>query len=135
MDTNERKAFAERYAEAWCGQEPERVAAFFAPSASLAVNQNEPAVGRLAIAEVARGFMTAFPDMTVSCDAVVDSDAGTEFHWTLAGANTGPGGTGQRVRISGHELWRLGEDGLIASSKGSFDSAEYERQLVHGVDE
>ena len=47
--------------------------------------------------------------------------------------NTGPGGTAKRVRISGYELWKIGNDGLIAESKGHFDSAEYERQLMHGV--
>lgn len=54
---------------------------------------------------------------------------------TLAGANTGPGGTGKRVRISGFEEWRIGADGLIAESRGHFDSAEYLRQLERGVDE
>jgi hypothetical protein len=34
----------------------------------------------------------------------------------------------------GYELWKMDNDGLIAESKGKFDSAEYERQLKHGVD-
>jgi hypothetical protein len=29
----------------------------------------------------------------------------------------------------------MDNDGLIAESKGNFDSAEYERQLKHGVDQ
>jgi hypothetical protein len=41
---------------------------------------------------------------------------------------------GKRVRISGYELWKIDKDGLIAESKGHFDSAEHERQLKHGVD-
>jgi predicted ester cyclase len=61
-----------------------------------------------------------------------DSD-GTKFHWTLIGTNTGPGGMGKRVRISGYELWKIDNDGLIAESKGLFDAAEYERQLKEGV--
>ena len=56
-----------------------------------------------------------------------------EYYWTLSGTNTGPGGTGHRVRISGFEKWRIGADGLIASSQGHFDVAEYRRQLEHGV--
>jgi hypothetical protein len=51
------------------------------------------------------------------------------------GTNTGPGGTGNRVRISGFEEWRIGDDGLIAESQGHFDQAEYDRQLEHGVEE
>ena len=40
----------------------------------------------------------------------------------------------KRVRISGYELWKIDNDGLIRESKGCFDSAEYERQLKHGLD-
>jgi len=83
---------------------------------------------------VARGFMKAFPDMIVTMDDVSHDSDGTKFHWTLIGTNTGPGGTGKRVRISGYELWKIDSDGLITESKGHFDSAEDERQLKHGVD-
>jgi steroid delta-isomerase-like uncharacterized protein len=128
-------SFAKRYAEAWCSRNPENVAAFFAENGSLSVNDGPPAVGRAAIAEEARGFMTTFPDMVVTMDRVVREPRGRVFHWTLTGTNSGPGGTGKRVRISGYELWKIDNDGLIAESKGHFDSAEYERQLKHGVDQ
>jgi predicted ester cyclase len=78
--------------------------------------------------------MTTFPDMVVTMDKLVRDEEGTKFHWTLTGTNTGPGGTGKRVRISGYELWQLDDDGLIENSKGHFDSADYERQLKEGVD-
>ena len=55
--------FAQRYAEAWCSQDPERVAAFFAENGSLKVNDDTPAIGRAAITEIARGFMRDFPDI------------------------------------------------------------------------
>jgi len=126
--------FAKRYAEAWCSQNPESVAAFFAEKGSLSVNDEPPAVGRAAIAEVARGFMRDLPDMIVTMDDVTHASDGTKFHWTLTGTNTEPGGTGKRLRISGYELWAISEDGLIGDSKGHFDNAEYERQLQHGVD-
>jgi predicted ester cyclase len=133
-DLAELAEFARRYAEAWCSQNPESVAAFFAENGSLSVNDEPPAVGRAAIAEVARGFMRDLPDMVVTMDDVTRNADGTKFHWTLTGTNTGPGGTGKRVRISGYELWKIDNDGLVAESKGHFDSAEYERQLKHGVD-
>ena len=76
--------------------------------------------------------MTAFPDMKVHMnDLVVEPDAVT-YCWTLTGTNTGSGGTGQRVRISGFEEWQIGADGLIAGSQGHFNSAEYQRQFGHG---
>lgn len=78
--------------------------------------------------------MAAFPDMQVLLDDVRVRGDHAEFHWTLIGTNTGPGGTGNRVRISGYESWKLGDDGLIADSQGHFDAAEYQRQLQHGAD-
>ena len=128
-DLGELTKFATRYAEAWCSQIPESVAAFFAENGSLSINDGPPAVGRAAIAEVARGFMRDLPDMIATMDDVTHESDGTKFHWTLTGTNTGPGGTGKRVRISGYELWKIDNDGPIAESKGHFDSAEYERQL------
>ena len=77
-----------------------------------------------AIAEVAHGFMSTFSDMVVTTDDVSRDSDRTKFHWTLIGTNTGPGGTGKRVRISGYELWKSDNDGLIGESKGRFDSAE-----------
>ncbi len=56
------------------------------------------------------------------------------YKWILEGTNSGPGGTGKRVRISGFEEWRIGGDGLIAESLGSFAAAEYQRQVRYGVD-
>jgi uncharacterized protein (TIGR02246 family) len=121
--------FAQRYTEAWCSHDPARVAAFFSPQGWLSVNGADPAVGRAAITETARGFMTTFPDLRVLMDEVKVLDGGGEYHWTLTGTNTGPGGSGRRVRVSGFEVWTIGADGLIAESRGSFDDAEYQRQL------
>jgi len=125
--------FAKRCAAAWCSQDPEKVAAFFAENGSISINNGPPAVGRAAIAAEARGFMTIFPDIVVTTDEVTRDSDGTKFHWTLTGTNNGPGGTGKRVRISGYELWKFDNHGLIAESKGHFDAAEYERQLREGV--
>jgi predicted ester cyclase len=128
-DLAELTKFAKRYANAWCSQNPESVAAFFAERGSISINNGPPAVGRTAIAKEAQAFMTTFPDMVVSMDKLVRDEEGTKFHWTLTGTNTGRGGTGKRVRISGYELWRLDNEGLIAESKGHFDAVEYKRQF------
>jgi uncharacterized protein (TIGR02246 family) len=129
LDPEGLREFAERYTAAWCSQDPASVAAFFAPDGSLRVNDDDPAVGRGAITEVARGFMAAFPDLEVLMDDLaVDGDEAV-YRWTLVGTNTGPGGTGRAVRINGFEEWRIGADGLIAESLGHFDAADYRRQL------
>lgn len=128
------RALAERYTAAWCSQNAARVAEFYAPTGSLRVNDDAPAAGRAAITGVAQGFMTAFPDMRVIMDDLVVQGDRTVYRWTLVGTNTGPGGTGHRVRINGFEEWTIGANGLIAESQGHFDAAEYQRQLEHGVD-
>src|SRR5437660_11508092 len=151
--------FAQRYAKAWCSRDPRKVAAFFAENGSISINNGPPAIGRAAIAKEAEAFMTTFPDMIVTMNKVARDEEGTKFHWTLTGTNTGPGGTGNKVRISGYELWkidngaggsratwtgkpeRVGEQGGRANQRrthrairGHFDSAEYQCQLKHGVD-
>ena len=130
-DSTQLEEFAQRYAKAWCSQNPESVAAFFAKHGSLSVNDGAPAVGRAAVAEVARGFMRDFPDMVVTFDKLEPRGDRTAFHWTLTGTSAG---TSQQVRISGSELWQIGDDELIADSKGHFDATEYERQLRVGID-
>ena len=129
MDEARLKDFATRYTAAWCSQDAASVAAFFAEDGSLKINDGAPSVGREAITTAAQGFMTAFPDMVVAMDSVSLEGDGAVYRWTLTGTNTGPGGTGRSVRISGHEEWRFNEDGLVQESKGRFDEDEYQRQL------
>ena len=73
--------------------------------------------------------MTAFPDMVVKMDRVHPEGGHAVFHWTWTGTNSGPGGAGRSVRLTGYEEWTLGADGLIVESEGHFDEAEYQRQL------
>jgi steroid delta-isomerase-like uncharacterized protein len=128
-DSARLRRFAEAYTAAWCSQDAARVASFYAENGSLRVNDAAPAVGRAAITEVAQGFMTAFPDMQVWLNELRVEDNHAVYAWTLTGTNTGPGGTGRAVRISGCEVWQLSADGLIAQSRGNFDAEEYRRQL------
>jgi uncharacterized protein (TIGR02246 family) len=122
--------FAERYTAAWCSNDAARVASFFAFNGSLTINGGTPSVGRDAITAAAQEFMTAFPDLRVMLDEVSGDKLRAVYRWTLDGTNTGPGGTGARVHISGYEEWQIGSDGLIAASLGHFDAVEYARQLA-----
>jgi len=125
--------FATRYAAAWSSQNPVSLASFYNENGSLTVNGAAPSVGRTAISETARGFMTAFPDMVVKMDRISQDGSHAIFRWIWTGTNTGPGGTGKSVRITGHEEWTIGADGLIVESKGHYDEAEYQRQLKSGA--
>ena len=133
LDLPRLRDFARRYTAAWCSQNPATVASFFSPGGSLRVNDDPPALGRNAITQVAQSFMAAFPDLSVTMDDLLIRADVFEYHWTLVGTNTGPGGTGHKVRISGFEKWRMDPNGLIASSQGHFDAVEYRRQLEQGM--
>jgi uncharacterized protein (TIGR02246 family) len=126
------REFAARYTSAWCSQNPATVAEFYSHDGSLTFNDGPPAVGRDAIIQVVRAFMRAFPDLAVVMDDLVLQGNDAEYDWTLTGTNTGPGGTGHKVCISGFERWCLGKNGLIASSQGHFDAADHRRQLKEG---
>lgn len=126
--------FARNYAQVWGSNRPEFVAMFFAENGSLQVNDGEPAIGRNAITNVAKGFMDTFPDMIVSMDSLVPKSDKTRFYWTLTGTNNVANGTGNKVKISGFEEWILNENGLIKESKGYFDEKEYKEQLENGTD-
>jgi len=129
MNLTELTDFGARYAAAWCSQSAASVAAFFEANGSLQINAGPPSVGRAGIAAAAQAFMTAFPDMVVAMDEVIAREDRAVFRWTLTGTHTGPGGSGNRVRISGYEEWTFGETGLVGESKGHFDEADYQRQL------
>jgi len=135
LEPNQLRDFAIRYTSAWRSRDAACVTAFYSPSGSLTINGGAPAIGQNAISEVAQGFMIAFPDLEVVMDDVLVQGENAVYHWTLTGTNTGPGGTGKRVRISGFEVWKIGADGLIAESQGHFDDAIYQHQLKHGVAE
>ncbi len=130
VDLNSLREFAERYAAAWCSQDAASVAAYFSPRGSLCANGNAPAVGRSAIEVFVQQFMTAFPDLRIVLDDILIVGDGSEFHWTLTGIYSGPGGTGQHVCIKGFEEWQMGEDALIAESRGHFDKADFQRQMA-----
>ncbi len=113
---------ARSYTAAWCSRDPARVAAHYVPGGMIAINGGEPAP----IREVAASFIAVFPDIEVFMDDLAVGDGTVEYRWTFTGTNSE---TGNAVRISGREEWALGEDGLIASSIGRYDQAEYDRQL------
>jgi ketosteroid isomerase-like protein len=125
--------FGRRYAAAWSSQNPAQLASFYAEDGSLIVNNGAPSTGRAAIAAKAQSFMTAFPDMLVTLERMDEHGDHPVFRWIWTGTNTGPGGTGKFVRITGYEEWTLNSNGLIAKSDGHYDEAEYQRQLKVGA--
>lgn len=135
MDLAELRDFGTKYSAAWCSQDAVRVAEFFSEEGSLTINEGKASVGRTAITAAAQSFMTAFPDMVVTMNEISGQGDQAVFRWTLTGTNTGPGGQGKAVRISGFEEWTFGGDALISESRGHFDEADYQSQLNAGARE
>jgi predicted ester cyclase len=125
-DQKQIEQLARSYTEAWCSHDAGRVADHYAPGGVIASNGGEPA----GIAEVARSFVAAFPDIEVSMDDIVLKEDTIEYHWTFTGTSAD---TGKRVRIAGFEEWKIGADGLIVESLGHYDQAECDHQLQHVV--
>lgn len=135
MPDDQIEEFATQYTAAWCSRKARSVAFFFEENGSLTINEGQPSIGRGAITEAAQEFMTTFPDIVISMDGLDFEGEQVIYHWTLKGTNSGPGGTGAAVRISGFEKWTMSPNGLIAESSGNYDEAEYERQIEEGVDD
>ena len=125
-DAGSIRELAQSYTEAWCSRDAARVASHYAPGAMIAINGGEHA----GIEEVAASFIAAFPDITVYQDDLVVADEIVTYHWTFTGTSSE---TGKWVRIPGFEEWTIGPEGRIASSRGTFDELEYERQLREGA--
>ena len=126
---NDKEAFALGYAAAWSSQDPTKLAAHYAEDGYISVNGGAPSIGRDAIAKKAQGFMTAFPDMIVTLDKLEVKNNKVLFHWHWIGTNSGPGGSGKKLDIRGFEQWTFNDAGLIVESLGTYDKAEYERQM------
>ena len=124
---------AASYAQAWTSHDPEAVASFYAEDGFISINDGEASRGRAEIEAVAQSFFTEIPDLVVRLDDLRTAGNHAVFRWTLEGTNTGPGGSGHRVKVSGWEAWRLMDDLLIAESDGRFDADEYARQLAEGI--
>ena len=133
--------FATFYTQAWCGRKASDVAKLFSESGSLAINDGPVAVGRQAVEAAVQSVMTAYPDFVMWLGSLDNEGHRVawrwleqkgdrqRFHWTFIGTNTGPGGTGNRVRISGYDDWKIGPDWLITEAKRYYDAQEWDRQV------
>ncbi len=73
--------------------------------------------------------MLALPDIVVGYNSLVTKPSGSEFHWTLTATHSGPGGTGNKAKVIGYELWQMGNNNRILKLQGHFPTEEYNRQM------
>jgi len=133
LDPADIRTLAEAYTQAWCDRSSEAVASFFEENGSSIINAGTPTVGRPAIAEAMGAFFSDIPDLVLRMDDLRSGGNQAIYLWTLEGTNSGPGGTGNFVRITGWQYWRLSDNLLIIEADGGFDAVEYERQIRQGL--
>jgi uncharacterized protein (TIGR02246 family) len=130
LDPNDIRNMAERYAEAWSSHSPEAIASFYEEDGEISINNGDFTVGRAAIAEMAKGFYSEFPDLVVHMDDIRTAGHNAIFVWTLEGKHSE---TGNSVKVRGWEEWTLSDNILVSSSLGRFDAMEYDRQVAEGI--
>ena len=121
--------FGQKYTDAWNSKVPEKMASFYAEDGTLTVNNGTPAVGRKQLAETAKSYMDAFPDLELTMDSLTKGNETYRYYWTFKGTNSGPNGTGNKVDFSGFEEWTMNDQGLVQKSIGTYDAEEYKKQL------
>ena len=126
-DMETARELAEAHCEAWTALSAATVAERYADSTSFAINGDEPMTTRTEIAEMARGFMADFPDLVLTCDAVLVADHHMVYAWTFEGHHAD---TGYQVRFSGWEEWDLDDDLKVTKSLGWYDAEAYNRQVA-----
>ncbi len=117
------------YTEAWCSRSGETVASFFEDDATNIINGGEATIGREAIAGAVGSFFIEFPDLVLRMDDLRTGGNQAIYLWTLVGTHSGPGGTGNFVKIPGWQNWLLTDNLLISRADCGYDVADYERQL------
>ena len=126
--------FGKNYTNAWNSLDPEKVVSFYAEDGTLTINNGTPSAGRDQLAATVKSYMEAFPDMILVMDSLIEDSGTYKYYWTFSGTNTGPGGTGNKVKFSGFEHWTMNDNGLVQTSIGTYDAVDYNKQVNGTVD-
>jgi uncharacterized protein (TIGR02246 family) len=118
---------AQDYTAAWNSKSAARVASFFAEDGQIVINRGEPWQGRERIAEMATGFFTDVPDLSLRCDEIRCAGSHALYVWTFTGHDAK---TGHPLAVRGWEEWDLDDALKVQSSRGWYDADDYARQVA-----
>lgn len=127
MDQTKAEEIAEAYTAAWNTGSPDAVAEFYAADGRIVINRGEPYEGRARVAEMAAGFFSEVPDLSLVCDSVRCAGDHIVYLWTFTGTHSQ---TKNALRISGWEEWDLDTSGKVMASRGWYDAEDYARQVA-----
>ena len=126
MDPMKVTKIAADYTSAWNSKSPEAVAGFFAEDGEIVINCGDPWSGRSGVRDMAAGFYSDVPDLSLNCDDVRVSNNHVLFLWTFVGHSSA---TRNPLKIHGWEEWDLNEDLMVQSSRGWFDAEAFKQQV------
>lgn len=126
IDMEQASKLAEGYTAAWNTGSPEAVAGFYAADGRIVINRGTPWIGRAGVAEMAAGFFTDVPDLSLACDGVRVAGDHVIYIWTFTGTHAR---TKRPLCVAGWEEWDVDESRQVKSSLGWFDADDYERQV------
>ncbi|MGI9351875.1 MAG: nuclear transport factor 2 family protein [Rhizobiaceae bacterium] len=126
-DITTARKLADAHCAAWTSMSADKVAERYAETTSFGMNGGEPMTTRAEISEMARGFMSDFPDLVLSCDSVLVADHHMVYAWTFEGQHAG---TGNKIRFSGWEEWDLNDELKVTKSLGWYDVEDYNQQVA-----
>lgn len=124
---NRAKELADAHCAAWTSASVDLVAQRYSEPTSFSMNYGDPMTSRAEIAEMAAGFMSDFPGLTLTCDSILVADHHMVYAWTFQGTLAE---TGKTVRFSGWEEWDLDDDLQVTKSLGWYDVDDYNRQVA-----
>jgi steroid delta-isomerase-like uncharacterized protein len=112
MGTNENKAIATRFAQAWAAGGLQVVDELAAPDIVVSYPfPPDPIYGVEAFKAFLRQFVAALPDVTVAVDDMVAEGDKVAVRWTFRGTHDGAllglPATGRRVQVSGFAFYRI----------------------------
>ena len=125
VDPDAMAKVAKDYTEAWNSKSTAAVASFFAEDGQIIINDGAPWVGRARVEDMASGFYTDVPDLTLVCDDLRCAGNHAVFVWTFTGHDAK---TGNPLNIRGWEEWDIGPNLKVTASRGWFDAEDYARQ-------
>lgn len=120
------KAMADAHCAAWTAGDAAKVAERYSEPTSFGMNWGAPMTTRDEVREMAQGFMSDFPGLTLVCDSVLVADRHMVYAWTFEGVHAS---TGAQVRFSGWEEWDLDNDLQVVKSLGWYNVEDCERQV------
>jgi uncharacterized protein (TIGR02246 family) len=129
--TNEIRQLFDRYADTYATHDVDAVVALHAPDSQFWLHlDNEPAVGREAIAETFARFFAQWPNFGFEVYRIFTGPDHWVLDWALTAELTRPDGTAVPVRFDCLDIVTVNVDGLLARKDTFVDYVQAQRALA-----